>query len=242
MNKGASGRCLALLPARGGSKRIPKKNITDFHGAPMLSYPLKAAQNSGLFDLIHVSTDSDDIAQIGRDLGADVSFMRPPELSDDFTGMLPVARWVLEKFDSLGQHFDDVVILFPAAPLLVADDLKQAYNIYQEHNRKRNLLTVCRAPTFMEWYYKRQDDGRLTPVQKGGAFIRSQELEPIYYETGTFTIFSKESLLDAADVNDDENYISYELPIWKSVDLDTPEDLDYAKILFEVMRAHKNKG
>lgn len=228
-------RRLALIPARGGSKRIPRKNICDFHGHPMLSYPLHAAQESGLFDLIHVSTDDPEIAAVGAAYGADVSLERPANLSDDHTGLLPVARWVLEEFSARGQHFDDVFILFPCAPLLEAHELREAYGTYLAHGRRKNLLTVAKCPAHLEYYYRRKDDGALEPVVPGGAFIRSQDLGHVYYETGTFTIFSREWLLGATSLADDTNYISHEIPVLKAVDIDSPADLEQARMLFQLL-------
>ncbi|MCF6322298.1 MAG: hypothetical protein L3J32_11105, partial [Rhizobiaceae bacterium] len=171
--------------------------------------------------------------------GADVSFMRNRELADDLTGMLPVARWVLQQFDKRGEHFDDVFILFPAAPLLEAEDLIGAYAIYQSHNRKRNLISVSEAPAFAEWFFKRSPDGRLKPLHPGGAFLAPSKLTPAYYETGSFTIFSREWLLSSKTLSDDDNYISYELPRWKAVDIDTMEDLEHADLLFKAMKSRR---
>lgn len=229
--------CLALIPARGGSKRIPHKAIVAFHGKPMLAWPLAAAQESGLFDLIHVSTDDAVIRAIAADHGADVSIGRPADLADDFTGLIPVAGWVLRAFEAAGRRFDDVAILYPAAPLLEAQELRAAYSMYLDQGRTRSLLSVARAPTFPEWLYRRAEDGRLTPLQPGGAFIRSQELQPAFFETGAFAIFSREALLDSGRPETDENYIGYEIPAWKAVDIDTPEDLEHARRLFPLLRA-----
>ena len=228
----ASFKRLALLPARGGSKRIPRKNIADFHGRPMISYSINAAFKSGLFDRVHVSSDDDEIRRISDACGADTSPRRPAELADDFTGILPVAKWVLETFAKDGERYDDVVIVFPCAPMLKPDDLTAAYEIYLDHGRTRNLLSVCRAPSHVERYYRRQENGALAPLTPGGNLVRSQDLDTAYYETGTFTIFSAEWLLSSETLFDDTNYISYELPPWRSVDIDSPEDLENAKALY----------
>lgn len=227
------------MPARGGSKRIPRKNVIDFCGRPMLSYPLEAATGSGLFDLIHVSTDDEDIAAVARRCGAVTEPRRPPELADDITPLLPVARWALQTLAAEGRHFDDVFILYPCSPLLEPHDLVEAYDTYLAHGRRKNLLTVCRAPAYVEWYYRRLPDGALDPIQPGGAFIRSQDLPPAYYETGTFTIFSAEWLLNAQSLADDRNYVSHELPAWKAVDIDEPQDLELARSLFAFARARR---
>ena len=234
---GKKGRVLGLILARGGSKRIPRKNIVDFFGRPMLSYPLEAARESGLFDRIHVSSDDLEIRRIATEWGADSDPERPSHLADDHTPMLPVAQWVLRELQSGGQVFDDVVILFPCSPFLDADDLVAAYDLYLSHGRQRNLLTVCKVPAKVEYYYRMDGSGALAPIQPGGSFIRSQDLDDAYFETGTFTIFSADWLLTAESLEDDNRYLGYELAPAKSVDIDTPEDLENAKILFKTGRA-----
>jgi CMP-N-acetylneuraminic acid synthetase len=224
-------RRLAILPARGGSKRIPRKNVHPFMGKPMIAHTLLEARAAAIFDRIHVSTDDEEIAGVALSYGADVTPRRPANLSDDITPLLPVARWILEQFEAQGERYDDVFILFPCSPLLEADDLSAAYDVYCRHDGKRNLLTVARAPVYPEWYFRRLDDGRLVPMTPGGSFVRGQDLEPAYYETGTFTIFSRDWLMAASSLEDDSNYISYELPSWKAVDIDEPEDIEFAEML-----------
>jgi len=232
-----SRRVLGFIPARGGSKRIPKKNVIDFFGKPILAYPIQAAINSNLFDLIHVSTDDNIVGDIAKTLGVDASFKRPDNLSDDFIGILPVAQWVLREFAMKGQHFDDIIILFPCAPFLTASDLGQAYDIYKAFEGRKNLITVCKVPAKLEYYYRRNEEtGELRAIQPGGSFIRSQDLPEAYFETGTFTIFSCDWLLNSKSLEDDTRYVSYELPSWKSVDIDTKEDLEYAKLLYKAVK------
>lgn len=235
-------KTLALIPARGGSKRIPRKNVIEFCGKPMLAWPLGAAQASGLFDTIHVSSEDGEIIALAQSLGADVSIRRDPSLADDVTPLLPLARWVLQAFATQGRTFDDVFILFPCSPLLEAADLVAAYALYQAHGRQRNLLTVCRAPAYAEWYFRRAENGQLLPITPGGSFIRSQELQAAYYETGTFTIFSREWLLGSSNLCDDSNYIGFELPPWRSVDIDEPADLEYAKMLFQFTNQNRQNS
>src|SRR5437764_11044543 len=108
---------LAIVPARGGSKRVSDKNVRDFCGRPMIAHILGAARKSGLFDAIHVSTDSARIAGIVGDLGFATQFLRPSELADDFTPLMPVLRYVTDKFAKSGRHFDEVWLLMACAPL-----------------------------------------------------------------------------------------------------------------------------
>ena len=181
MGADASGlKRLALIPARGGSKRIPRKNIIDFHGKPMLGYSIDAALESGLFDRVHVSSDDDEVRAIAERLGASADPKRPAELADDHTGILPVARWALQEYAKRGEHYDDVFILFACAPFIESTDLTAAYSLYLEHDRKRNLLSVGRAPSYPERYYSREDTGRLTPLDAEAMGKRTQECNAGY--------------------------------------------------------------
>ena len=127
---------LALIPARGGSKRIPKKNITSFCGKPMIAYALEAAAKSGLFDKIHVSTDSHEIRNVVEDLGFPVEFMRDPNLADDFTGLAPVLRWVIEQYKARGEIYNEICCIMPAAPLLSSQDIINAFDIFTNEKGK----------------------------------------------------------------------------------------------------------
>ncbi len=121
---------IAIIPARGGSKRIPDKNIREFCGRPMISYTLQAARDSGLFEVIHVSTDTLRITEIAKNLGFPVNFLRPAELADDHTPIMPVLRHVVETFRERGQIFNEIALLMACAPLIEASDLIGAQRLY----------------------------------------------------------------------------------------------------------------
>jgi N-acylneuraminate cytidylyltransferase len=119
-------RRLAIIPARGGSKRIHKKNIKNFCGQPIISYPLNAAKKSGLFHTIHVSTESLEIANIVKNLGFEVDFLRDASLADDMTPIMPVLKWVVQKYESKNLFFDEVVLIMACSPLIEHTDLQRA--------------------------------------------------------------------------------------------------------------------
>ena len=198
---------IGLLPARSGSKRIKNKNIIDFFGKPMIEYALDAASRSKLFDKIHVSTDSNEIRNIVESLGYPVEFMRPSELSGDKVGTIPVLQWVLKKYLSKNETYEDVFNIMPAAPFLKPDDLTEAFELYLKHNKKYPLHVVSEFPVPIEWAYRRKDNGTINPIDPGAYAIRSQDLEKAYYETGPFSIFNVTHLLDDDPVTD-EGFIS----------------------------------
>ena len=154
---------LALIPARGGSKRIPKKNIVPFCGKPMIAYALDAADKSGLFDKIHVSTDSQEIADVVSGLGFPVDFMRDPDLADDFTGLIPVIRWVAEQYSARGEIYDDVCCIMPAAPLLTSQDIINAYGIFTQEEGRYPLLVFTKFPVPIERAFYNDKDGHMVP-------------------------------------------------------------------------------
>ena len=232
-------KTIAIIPARGGSKRIKNKNIIDFCGKPMIFYALEAAMKSELFDKIHVSTDSVEIKKVVEDLGYEIDFMRPKELADDVIGTIPVLQWVLDQFRKRGEIYEDVFNIMPASPFLASDDLIEAYELYVRHNRKYPLHVVAQFPAPIEWAYRRDAEGLLTPVQPGAYAIRSQDLERAYYETGPFSIFHFSHLITDQPATD-EGFISIELPRDRAVDIDDEDDLIFAKKLYLGQKADES--
>ena len=230
---------LAVIPARAGSKRIKNKNIIDFCGKPMITYPLKAAFESGLFDKIHVSTDSNKTKEIVENLDFYVDFMRPEKLAGDRIGTIPVLQWVLDQFRKRGEVYDDVFNIMPASPFLNSNDLVEAYELYVRHNRKYPLHVVAQFPVPIEWAYRRDGEGMLTPVQPGAFAIRSQDIEMAYYETGPFSIFHFSHLATDQPATD-EGFISIEVPRDRAVDIDDEDDLIFAEKLYLGQKAYES--
>lgn len=227
-------RRLAVIPARGGSKRIPGKNIAPFCGRPMIAYALEAVTGSGMFDKIHVSTDSDAICRVVDELGYTVDFRRDAALADDFTGLVPVLRWVAEQYRRRGEDYDQICCIWPNAPLLRAQDLVDAFEIFDRHEARHPLLVVAKFPVPVEWAFRRDEDGFMVAVSPENLTRRSQDLPHAYYECGPFTIWNPQHL--ASDNPLTGKVLSYVLPAERAVDIDTPEDLAYAERLFRVMR------
>ena len=134
----------------------------------MIEYALDAASRCQLFDKIHVSTDSDEIKKIVESLGYPVEFMRPAELSDDKVGTIPVLQWILKKYLSKNETYEDVFNIMPAAPFLKPDDLTEAFELYLKHNKKYPLHVVSEFPVPIEWAYRRKDNGTINPINPGG--------------------------------------------------------------------------
>ena len=222
---------IAIIPARGGSKRIKNKNIIDFCGKPMIAYALEMAKRSNLFDKIHVSTESDEIKSVVNKLGYKIDFMRPAKLADDFTGVITVLRFVLEEYKKKNELYEDIFCIMPTSPLLNSNDLIRAYKLYMKYKRKNPLHVVSQFPVPIEWAYRQDRKGFLTPVVQGAYKKRSQDLEKAYYESGPFSIFHRSHLFGYNSVTD-EGFISIEIPRDRAVDIDDEDDLKFAQLLY----------
>lgn len=229
---------IAIIPARGGSKRIPDKNIVNFLGQPLLSYSISAAEKSGLFDTIYVSTDSERIADVAAKFGYPVDFMRAPELADDHTPILPVLQWTLDQYEQRGKKFQTACLLMPTAPLIDADDLIKADEFFRQRDGARTVIAVSRFSVPVEWAFHMKPDGTLKAREPGKANERSQDLPAAYFDTGTF-LFIPASEVKAGRINDDR-MLAFPIARHKAIDIDDREDLEFAEIVFRGMTAARS--
>ena len=219
---------LAIIPARSGSKRIPNKNIIEFFGYPMIYYALDAVSKSGMFDEVHVSTDSSEIATICSKLGYRTRFLRPPELSDDSVGLSAVIKWVLESFEREGERYSEICCIMPCAPLLKYSDIKEAY-LHYWFDKDYPLLCFAKLPVPSSWaFYK--SEGYMCPVHHSNLKVRSQDLSKEFYECGPFSWWRRNHF-NSSQV--DLSFVNYfPMPAIRAVDIDEPEDLELAKALY----------
>jgi pseudaminic acid cytidylyltransferase len=220
---------LAIVPARGGSKRIPDKNVRDFCGRPMVAHILSAISESSLFETVHVSTESPRIADIVAGLGFPTAFLRPEALADDHTPLMPVIRYVTERFRDAGKNFDEVWLLMACAPLIEASDLIGAAKMFSETGARSPVLSVAPYPAPIEWAYRFDDRRMLAPIQPDMIAKRSQDLLPAYHDTGSFCIFPSSIALEGST---DGKCLGYLLPRHKSVDIDDEDDILLAEAIF----------
>ncbi len=175
---------LAIIPARGGSKRIPRKNIKEFLGKPIINYSIENALKSGLFDEVMVSTDDFEVANISLERGANVPFMRSLDNSNDFATTFDVILEVMNKYNELGITFDNVCCIYPCAPLLTTDIIKEGYStlVYNEFD---SVFPVVQYSTPINRAFRM--DG-LRVLMNNSKYInsRSQDLEKFYYDAGQF--------------------------------------------------------
>ena len=224
---------LAIIPARGGSKRIPDKNIRNFSGKPVISYILETVKNSNMFDVIHVSTDSEIIAGLVDKLGFTVDFMRPAQLSDDYTPIMPVLKYVLEEYSKQGKIFDQVWMFMPTAVFLDISDIIEINKLFLQSNQKKSILGVSEYSPPIEWAFTMENNGELVPLQPGKFAIRSQDLHPKYYDVGSFSLFTSTTVTSSDGAGNDNGFIGYVMPKYKAIDIDTLDDWKFSEALYK---------
>lgn len=228
-----SKKTLAIIPARSGSKRIPKKNIKEFCGKPMISWPLSFLKNGSIADEIIVSTDSKEIAQIAERFGATVPFIRPRELADDFTGTAAVVKhaveWYLKHVGSIGY----VLTVYPTAVFLSQKDLENAFNLLQSSGCEI-VFSGSEYPFPIQRAVYLDEQQRVSMFQPEHYSSRSQDLVKAYHDAGQF-YFSKLSAVqnDISAFSDVSRMLV--LPRYRVVDIDTLEDFKVAERLFRIM-------
>ncbi len=225
---------IAIIPARGGSKRIPQKNIKDFCGKPMINYPIKVLKESNLFDKIHVSTDDKNVIDLVKEIGLEIDFTRPKNLSDDYTPIMPVIKYVIGQYEKMNQSFDEIWIILPCSPLLNSEDLIKASIQFNNHSSNYSLMAVTEYPVPIEWAFELNKKGVLQPIKKGNFQIRSQDLKKKYYDAGMFYVYSRDLILKLDTNGSDKNFIPYFLSKGHAIDIDDDQDWAYAEKLYKL--------
>jgi pseudaminic acid cytidylyltransferase len=230
---------LAIVPARGGSKRIPRKNVKLFCGKPMLSWAIEAARESGCFDQIVVSTDDDEIADTARKCGADVPFRRPPELSDDYTGTTPVVAHAINTLHSQGVSLGLVCCIYATAPFLQAADLRQGLEGL-ERSGADYAFSVTRYEFPIQRAIRITNSGRVEMFHPEHFNTRSQDLEATYHDAAQFYWGRAEAWLSGKTIFS-QVAVPVILPHHRVQDIDTPEDWERAEWMFKSMALQRKK-
>ena len=225
---------IAIITARGGSKRIPKKNIRDFLGKPIIAYSIEAALNSNIFDIVMVSTDDEEIAKIAKEYGAEVPFYRTKKTSDDFASTEDVLIEVLDKYHEIGKDFDTICCLYPTAPLVSSEDLKKAYQLLIDNKNVDSVVPVVRFsyPPQRGLIIKNQLIQFSNPEY---AKARSQDLIPIYHDCGQFYFSYVEPLRKYCDLIA-PHCLPYIMEEERVQDIDNYSDWDIAEIKYKKMK------
>ena len=231
---------ICVIPARGGSKRIPRKNIREFCGKPMIAWSIGAAQASGCFDQIIVSTDDAEIAEVARHWGAEVPFRRPVELADDFAGTTPVVAHAVKWLQDIGQQIEAVCCLYATAPFVQPSDIKSGLVLLKQTASDRFVFTAT---------------GYASPIQRavridptsGEAHMwqpeyfskRSQDLEPSFHDAGQLYWGRAQAWLQANNLFEGSKALI--LPRWRVQDIDTQEDWINAELMLKALSERKTR-
>jgi pseudaminic acid cytidylyltransferase len=212
---------LAIIPARGGSKRIPRKNIKDFCGKPMIAWSIDAARKSNLFDHIIVSTDDEEIAEIARNCGAETPFMRPGELADDLTPTVPVVAHAVETCIALGWVADYACCIYPCAPFLQVGDLIKALELAIIRNADF-VYPVTEYMHPVQRAMRQLPDGAMRFFYPHFELTRTQDLEKSYHDAGQFYWGKTSAWLEKKRMH--TAGIGIRIPNWRVVDIDSEDD------------------
>ena len=231
---------LAVIPARGGSKRIHRKNIKLFGGKPMIAWSIEAAQHTKLFDRIVVSTDDKEIASIARKYGADVPFVRPAELSDDHTATAPVIAHAIEW--QLKHGCDPIAIccIYATAPFLRSEDINLGQKILDQSDVDF-AFSVTSYAFPIQRAVKLRDDGRIEMFDPSQFQARSQDLLEAFHDAGQFYWGTRGAWLSGTPIFGPKSAPVF-LPRYRVQDIDTPEDWEQAELMMEVLRNSKKHG
>lgn len=225
---------LCIIPARGGSKRIPRKNIKDFLGKPIIAYSIEAALESKLFDKVIVSTDDEEIVETAKKYGAGAPFMRPDELADDHTATIPVVKHAIEWLDAQGESPSEVCCLYATAPFVQENTIRKAYE-----QMKQEQADYCFTATSFSFPVQRAikvtADNRVKMLDPKKFETRSQDLEEVFHDAGQLywgkaEAFKQEKLLFSKDST------PYILPRYLVQDIDTQDDWTRAEAMFRVLQ------
>ncbi len=225
---------IAMIPARGGSKRIPRKNIKLFHGKPIIAYSIDAARASGLFDEIVVSTDDEEIASIARDFGAETPFTRPAEIADDHSTTLDVIAHTIDWYSDMNVKLETLCCIYATAPMIRGEDLSRGFEALQEE-----AASFAFSATAFEFPIQRAvrllPNGGVEMLQPEHLLTRSQDLEPAYHDAGQFCWVKPNRFLAGESVFS-ANSRAVILPSFRVQDIDTEEDWIRAEALYSATR------
>lgn len=228
-----SSRVIAIIPARGGSKRIPGKNINALAGKPIIVYSIAAALESGLFERVVVSTDSQEIAHVARQYGAEIPFLRDASLADDFTPVSTVTADALLRLDPDGNKFDSAAQLMPNCPLRTARDVSNSYRQFEETGSASQISVVRYGWQNPWWAMRRNGKHELEPVFEEQMAKRSQDLPELVCPTGAIW-WAQTEVLRRTKTFHVENRTGWEIPWQRGIDIDSLEDWGMAEILLKV--------
>lgn len=229
---GSEGPVVALIPARGGSKRIPRKNIRPFRGVPLLARTVGLALSAGLFDRVVVSTDDEEIADVAAAAGAEAPFRRPAELADDHTGTRAVVHHALRELEDSGPPVDALCLLYPAAVFVAPDDLARAKGLLDDD--VDFVISATTYPAPIQRALRLRDDGTCEMLWPEHLRSRSQDLEETFHDAGQFYWGRRDAWLIDGSVLTARTRLHL-LPHWRVQDIDSLDDWQRAELIHRML-------
>jgi pseudaminic acid cytidylyltransferase len=223
---------IAIIPARGGSKRISRKNIKLFCGKPMITHSIETAIRSELFDHVVVSTDDEEIATIAEQSGAEVPFFRSSELADDSTATAPVIADAVSRCSAMGWQADFVCCIYPCAPFIQPKDVFDALVLLKDSTAAFSF-PIAQYQNAVQRALRVKKDGRVSAFYPEFELTRSQDLEPAFHDAGQFYWGAAEAWGRYSKIY--EVGIGLVIPHWRVVDIDTADDWKRAELMFEAI-------
>jgi len=224
---------VCIIPARGGSKRIPRKNIKLFNGKPMIAYAIEAAKRSGLFERIVVTTDDSEISQIAKAFGSETPFVRPRELADDHTPTIAVIAHAINACEALGWTLNNVCCIYPSVPFIQQADLESALQLLQKSSDAYFSFPITEFPSAIQRALRLDRFGKTISFYPENENLRSQDLEAAYHDAGQFYWGSRDAWLQSLCIHN--HGVGLVIPNWRVVDIDTPFDWVRAEIMFRTL-------
>ena len=224
---------VAIIPARGGSKRIPRKNIKNFHGKPLIAYSIEAAINSGCFEKVIVSTDDKEIAEVAEMYGATVPFIRPSNISDDYATTMDVIQHAVRLLKEDGLDIKNVCCIYATAPFLQPETLRLGLTTL-EQNSASYAFSATSFPFPIQRAIKLDSNSRVSMFNPEHMNTRSQDLTEAFHDAGQFYWGTSEAFEQGLPFFT-ESSVAVQIPRKRVQDIDTPEDWEIAEIMFSVL-------
>lgn len=219
---------IAIIPARGGSKRIHRKNIKEFLGKPMIEWAIDRARESQIFDKIIVTTDDIEIAEVAKNSGAEVPFMRPESLSDDLTPTVPVIAHAVRELLTVGWPLQFACCIYPGSPFMDVSDLIKAFDLIASGDAKF-VYPVTEYAHPVQRSMRKLSDGSMQFLKPQFETTRTQDLETLYHDAGQFYWGTKDAWLEEQKMH--SNGLGLVIPNWRVVDIDNLDDWKRAELL-----------
>jgi N-acylneuraminate cytidylyltransferase len=230
---------IAIIPARGGSKRIPRKNIREFCGHPIIKYSIDVAKNAGCFDEIIVSTEDEEIAAIAEELGGSVPFLRSKKCASDIAALEDVTLEVIEKFEKIGKRFDYICCILSTAPFITVDRILEGLKILKDKNVD-SVFPVTGYAYPIQRALKINEDSTMSLIWPENDDKRSQELIPAFHDAGQFYWARREPFLRQHRFFSDNCY-PLEISSKEVQDIDTEDDWQEAELKYKILREINSK-